>query len=108
MCTGASAAARAGAAQSAARARPKAAMPLKRHRAGPYPDHGRSRRNRSRQRAALSCPPIVVREALSMSAKPTSLTSLKHGADEPLVLLEDVHLTLGSAAGEVNILRGVD
>ena len=43
-----------------------------------------------------------------MSAKPTSLTSLKHGADEPLVLLDDVHLTLGSAAGEVNILRGVD
>ena len=26
----------------------------------------------------------------------------------PMILLEDVHLTLGSAAGEVNILRGID
>jgi putative ABC transport system ATP-binding protein len=43
-----------------------------------------------------------------MSAKPTSMTSPKHGADAPLVLLADVHLTLGSAAGQVNILRGVD
>jgi putative ABC transport system ATP-binding protein len=48
-----------------------------------------------------------------MSAKPSSPISaatspLKHGADEPLVLLDDVHLTLGSAAGQVNILRGVD
>src|SRR5437870_3087864 len=32
-------------------------------------------------------------------------TSLHHGG--PLVALEDVHLTLGSAAGPVNILRGV-
>jgi putative ABC transport system ATP-binding protein len=27
---------------------------------------------------------------------------------DPIVLLEDVHLTLGSAAGPVNILRGID
>src|SRR5215470_10947253 len=32
-------------------------------------------------------------------------TSLHSGG--PLVVLEDVHLTLGSAAGPVNILRGV-
>src|SRR5215469_8449604 len=28
-------------------------------------------------------------------------------SESPLVVLEDVHLTLGSAAGPVNILRGV-
>ena len=43
-----------------------------------------------------------------MSAKPSSVTAYKHAAGEPLVLLDDVHLTLGSAAGEVNILRGID
>jgi putative ABC transport system ATP-binding protein len=34
------------------------------------------------------------------------MTSSLHSGD-PLVVLEDVHLTLGSAAGPVNILRGV-
>jgi putative ABC transport system ATP-binding protein len=34
------------------------------------------------------------------------MTSSLHSGD-PLVMLEDVHLTLGSAAGPVNILRGV-
>jgi putative ABC transport system ATP-binding protein len=34
------------------------------------------------------------------------MTSSLHSRD-PLVVLEDVHLTLGSAAGPVNILRGV-
>jgi putative ABC transport system ATP-binding protein len=34
------------------------------------------------------------------------MTSLLH-AGGPLVVLEDVHLTLGSAAGPVNILRGI-
>jgi putative ABC transport system ATP-binding protein len=36
------------------------------------------------------------------------MTAYKHAAGEPLVVLDDVHLTLGSAAGEVNILRGID
>jgi len=43
-----------------------------------------------------------------MSATPSSVTAYKHAPGEPLVVLDDVHLTLGSAAGEVNILRGVD
>ena len=34
------------------------------------------------------------------------MTSSLHSGG-PLVVLEDVHLTLGSAAGPVNILRGV-
>ena len=34
------------------------------------------------------------------------MTSSLHSGD-PLVMLDDVHLTLGSAAGPVNILRGV-
>ncbi len=34
------------------------------------------------------------------------MTTSPH-AESPLVVLEDVHLTLGSAAGPVNILRGV-
>ena len=34
------------------------------------------------------------------------MTSSLHSGG-PLVVLEDVHLTLGSAAGLVNILRGV-
>jgi putative ABC transport system ATP-binding protein len=33
---------------------------------------------------------------------------MPEGAADPLVLLDDVHLTLGSVAGPVNILRGVD
>ena len=32
----------------------------------------------------------------------------KMGPAEPIVELRDVHLTLGSESGEVNILRGVD
>ena len=34
------------------------------------------------------------------------MTALSH-ANSPLVVVEDIHLTLGSAAGPVNILRGV-
>ena len=30
------------------------------------------------------------------------------GRDDPMIDLVDVHLTLGSEAGEVNILRGVN
>jgi putative ABC transport system ATP-binding protein len=35
------------------------------------------------------------------------MTTSIHSGGGPLVMLEDVHLTLGSAAGPVNILRGV-
>ncbi|HUT49611.1 MAG TPA: ABC transporter ATP-binding protein [Alphaproteobacteria bacterium] len=40
------------------------------------------------------------------SASPASPTDQTAGAD--MVVLDDVRLTLGSAAGEVNILRGID
>jgi len=39
---------------------------------------------------------------------PVTRARMPEGAADPLVLLDDVHLTLGSVAGPVNILRGVD
>src|SRR5579862_2583172 len=44
----------------------------------------------------------------AMDAITSSPTPAQHAAAEPLVRIQDLHLTLPSAAGPVNILRGVD
>src|ERR1700720_3822100 len=44
----------------------------------------------------------------AMDAITSSPTPAQHAAAEPLVRIQDLHLTLPSAAGPVNILRGLD
>jgi putative ABC transport system ATP-binding protein len=64
---------------------------------------GYSHRVENRSCRAICSAPVAAGRIMPVGYNMT--TSLHSGG--PLVVLEDVHLTLGSAAGPVNILRGV-
>ena len=64
------------------------------------------RRDTKRRRVENPSERAISTELLRRSPVSRDMTSSPHFGS-PLVIVEDVHLTLGSAAGPVNILRGV-